>query len=69
MSQDYQDILYRVEDPVAIITMNRPEAMNAFTTRMLAEIRHASAAAERQAGLLRRRRHHGRCITTCRPAG
>jgi len=47
MSQDYQDILYRVEDPVAIITMNRPEAMNAFTTRMLAEIRHASAAAEK----------------------
>jgi enoyl-CoA hydratase/carnithine racemase len=43
----YQDILYSVEDPVAIITMNRPEALNAFTTRMLAEIRHATAEAER----------------------
>jgi enoyl-CoA hydratase/carnithine racemase len=43
----YRDILYRVEDPVAIITMNRPERLNAFTRTMLAEIRHAVAAAER----------------------
>lgn len=42
----YQDILYEVEDPVAVITMNRPDALNAFTTRMLAEIQHALAAAE-----------------------
>jgi enoyl-CoA hydratase/carnithine racemase len=43
----YQDILYHVDDPVAVITMNRPDALNAFTVRMLAEIRHALAAAER----------------------
>lgn len=43
----YQDITYQVDDPVAVITMNRPEALNAFTVRMLAEIRHALAAAER----------------------
>ena len=43
---DYQDIIYTVNDPVAIITLNRPEALNAFTTRMLAEIRHALAEAE-----------------------
>lgn len=42
----YQDILYQVDDPVAVITMNRPDALNAFTTRMLAEIRHAFAQAE-----------------------
>ena len=42
----YQDIEYRVEDPVAVITLNRPDRLNAMTTRMLAEIRHASAAAE-----------------------
>lgn len=42
----YQDILYRVDDPVAVITMNRPDALNAFTVRMLAEIRHALAEAE-----------------------
>lgn len=44
---DYQDILYKVEDPVAVITMNRPDNLNAFTNRMLAEIRHAMAAAEK----------------------
>lgn len=43
---DYQDIIFEVSDPVAVITMNRPEALNAFTNRMLAEIRHALAAAE-----------------------
>jgi len=42
----YQDIRYEVEDPVAIITMNRPDRLNAFTNRMLAEIRHALATAE-----------------------
>lgn len=42
----YQHITYNVQDPVAIITMNRPDALNAFTNRMLAEIRHALAAAE-----------------------
>jgi enoyl-CoA hydratase/carnithine racemase len=48
MYQDvvYQDIVYQVDDPVAVITMNRPDALNAFTTRMLAEIQHALAAAE-----------------------
>lgn len=43
----YQDILYQVNDPVAVITMNRPDALNAFTVRMLAEIRHALAEAEK----------------------
>ena len=42
----YQDILYEVQDPVAIITMNRPDALNALTGRMMAEMRHAFAAAE-----------------------
>ena len=42
----YQDIIYRVDDPVAVIKFNRPDALNAFTSRMLAEIRHALAAAE-----------------------
>lgn len=43
---DYLEIEYRVEDPVALITLNRPDRLNAMTTRMLAEIRHATAAAE-----------------------
>jgi enoyl-CoA hydratase/carnithine racemase len=43
----YQHILYSVDAPVATITMNRPDNLNAFTTRMLAEIRHALGEAER----------------------
>ena len=43
----YQDILYEVEEPVAVLTMNRPANLNAFTTLMLAEVRHALAEAER----------------------
>jgi enoyl-CoA hydratase/carnithine racemase len=48
----YQDINYDVRAPVAIITMNRPDSLNAFTTRMLAEIRHALATAERDSDVI-----------------
>ena len=48
----YQHILYSVDAPVATITMNRPDNLNAFTTRMLAEIRHALAQAERDANVV-----------------
>jgi enoyl-CoA hydratase/carnithine racemase len=43
----YQEILYEVEDPVATITLNRPEVLNAWTDQMGYELRHAVAAAER----------------------
>lgn len=43
----YQEISLEIADPVAVITMNRPDRLNAMTTLMLAEIRHAVAAAER----------------------
>jgi enoyl-CoA hydratase/carnithine racemase len=42
----YQEIRYDVEDPVATITLNRPEVLNAWTDLMAAEVRHAVAAAE-----------------------
>jgi enoyl-CoA hydratase/carnithine racemase len=43
----YDQILYAVDEPVATITLNRPEALNAWTMRMAAEVRHAVYRAER----------------------
>ena len=43
----YEEILYEVDDPVATITLNRPERLNAITDRMMQELRHALADAER----------------------
>jgi enoyl-CoA hydratase/carnithine racemase len=42
----YQQILYEVADPIATISLNRPERLNALTERMEGEIRHAVARAE-----------------------
>lgn len=42
----YEQILYEVSDPVATITFHRPERLNAMTTRMGDELKHAVAAAE-----------------------
>ncbi|MEM7079361.1 MAG: enoyl-CoA hydratase-related protein [Pseudomonadota bacterium] len=42
----YEHINYQVENPVAIIALNRPDALNAITGRMQAELKHALAAAE-----------------------
>ncbi len=38
---DYEDIQFEIEDPVALIRLNRPEKLNAFTSRTLREIRSA----------------------------
>ncbi len=42
----YKEILYSVEDPVATVTLNRPQSLNAWTQRMAAEFRHAIYQAE-----------------------
>ncbi len=44
---EYEEIRYEVDDPVATITLNRPEALNAWTDRMGLEVRHAVGQAER----------------------
>ncbi len=43
---EYQEIIYQVDSPVATITMNRPDQLNALTKRMLMEICHAVDRAE-----------------------
>ena len=42
----YEEIAYEVSEPVATVTLQRPRALNAWTTRMGAEVKHALAAAE-----------------------
>ena len=65
----YDEILYEVDDPVATITLNRPDQLNAWTNRMGSEVRHAVGHRRgrpgggghrdhrRRPGVLRRRRH------------
>jgi enoyl-CoA hydratase/carnithine racemase len=43
---DYEEIRYEVDDPVATITLSRPDVLNAWTDQMAVEVRHAVAAAE-----------------------
>lgn len=44
----YEEILYEVDGPVATITMNRPETLNALTLLTKAEIRHALGESEKR---------------------
>jgi enoyl-CoA hydratase/carnithine racemase len=48
----YDDILYDVDDPVAVITLNRPAALNAWTNTMDEEIRDAFRRAEADAAVV-----------------
>ena len=45
-TQPYEHIRYDVEDPCAVITLHRPERLNAWTAQMQREVRDALAAAE-----------------------
>ena len=46
---DYKDILYDVADNIATITLNRPDRLNAWTSTMGKEYRHALDDAEARA--------------------
>lgn len=49
---DYQTITYSVAQDVALITLSRPDKMNALTTQMRAEIAHAATQAAKDARVL-----------------
>jgi 2-(1,2-epoxy-1,2-dihydrophenyl)acetyl-CoA isomerase len=51
MSQGWQEILYKVEDRVATITLNRPDKLNAWTQVMSGELREAFAKADADDGV------------------
>ena len=43
---NYEQILYEVDDGVAVVTLNRPEKLNAMTAQMGAELANAMAEAD-----------------------
>jgi enoyl-CoA hydratase len=45
---DYENVLYEVDDRIAIITLNRPEKRNALSWPLLAELSAALKRAERE---------------------
>ncbi|MEM7365600.1 MAG: enoyl-CoA hydratase-related protein [Pseudomonadota bacterium] len=47
MAVNYEEILYDIEGKVAVITMNRPDTLNALTDLTQAEIRHALDVSDR----------------------
>lgn len=48
---DYTDIIYEVDGPSAVITLNRPEKLNAWTGKMEQEYRDALERADRDKGV------------------
>ncbi len=46
---DYQTIRLEIEDGLAVVTLNRPDRMNALTSQMRAEVTHAVKAAGQEA--------------------
>ena len=49
---DYAEILYEIDGPVATITINRPDTLNALTDLTQAEIRHALDASAKNSDIL-----------------
>ena len=48
----YKEILYQLDGAVAVITLNRPETLNALTDLTQAEVRHALDSSERDPNVI-----------------
>ena len=48
---NYETVLYEVRDQVATVTLNRPEHLNAWTSRLGAELGDAMAEADEDDGV------------------
>ena len=48
---NYEDILYAVKDHVAVITLNRPDKLNAWTAAMQSSVKRAMVAASQDASV------------------
>ena len=48
----YKEILYEITGSVAVLTMNRPDTLNALTDLTQAEIRHALGESEKNADVI-----------------
>jgi enoyl-CoA hydratase/carnithine racemase len=51
VSQGWNELIYKVEDRVATITLNRPDKLNAWTSVMADELREAFMAAQADEGV------------------
>jgi enoyl-CoA hydratase/carnithine racemase len=49
---EYREINYEVDDPVATITLHRPDQLNAWTPAMELEVRHAVGLAARDSAVV-----------------
>jgi enoyl-CoA hydratase/carnithine racemase len=62
---DYEDIVLDITDPVAVITLNRPDRLNAFRTKTMHELRSAveqAADDERVVGIVITGAGRGFCV-------
>ena len=51
---DYENILYERAGPIAVVTLNRPDKLNALSDDLQREVRHAlhHAGVDRKIGIL-----------------